>query len=225
MGSCGAGCEAKSGCSSRKGAQGELLRSEIARIYPGRAWGRPDDDQAALAAPTLADRRSLGRAIARELRAPVYARAGGDADLCDYLYVLCVGRHPGLVDVRDGRASFPADTVDEVYLRVNVSALSRSACVQEVRMSVSLEGDVFALEERPRDGVVDGILLNRFQRLIVTIEEAGFRHLDMGMLEKRPEGVDGAGYAETWGGPPTYLSFLFYPQPPTTSTTTFHPAV
>jgi hypothetical protein len=191
-------------------------------VYPAGVRGAVDDEQAARGAISCEDRRRLGASVARALRAPVYARTGAEGDLCDYLYVLCVGRHPGLVEVRDGRAAAAAEAVDEVYLRVNLSAISRSACVQEVRVGVTLAGEALVIEERPRDGVVDAMLLARFQRLIEVIEGAGLVHLDMGMLEKRPEGADGAA-VDAWGAPPTYLNTLFYRHPPTTTTTTLHP--
>jgi hypothetical protein len=225
MGSCGPdrGCPASGGCHDRKDSQRRFLTSEIARVYPDGVRGALDDEQAARGAISREDRRRLGASVARALRAPVYARTGAEGDLCDYLYALCVGRHPGLVEVRDGRAVAPAEAVDEVYLRVNLSAISRAACVQEVRMSVTLAGEALVIEERPRDGVLDPTLLGRFQRLIEVIEGAGLVHLDMGMLEKRPEGAAEGAAVDARPAPPTYLNTLFYRHPPTTATTTFHP--
>ena len=37
-------CAAKTGCSSRKGEMFALIDDILARLYPTRTWGEPDDE-------------------------------------------------------------------------------------------------------------------------------------------------------------------------------------
>ena len=105
-----------------------------------------------------------------------------------------------------------------------LSTHGRLACVQEVRARLDLDQDRTVFEERPRDGVFDKVLLARFQTIIAALIDEGIEHFDMGMLDKRPLGCDDVDYEETFGAPSTYLNWLFFPQPVTTTRTLLLPA-
>jgi hypothetical protein len=222
-------CTSKGGCESRKGEERQLLSHVLPLLYPGRKWGEPDDE-----ARFPRWRRREGRAAARPpgLRGAPRAhllppRRRGRA--CDYLYALCVGRPPGLVELRDRpELEVPdGDTIEERYLRASLSSMTRVAAVQEVVFELAREGDVYVVRERPRDGVYDPILLKRTQALIELLVASDVTYLDFGLLTKPvsryAEGFDDAGYEERFGGPPATVNYLFYPQPATAITTSWIP--
>ena len=90
-------CKTSGGCDTRKGTQREVLDEVISRIYPERVWGRPDDEARFGAGISRAAGRRLSRALSVVARAPVFFRAGAEEDLCDFVWILCVGRQPALV--------------------------------------------------------------------------------------------------------------------------------
>src|SRR5262245_4532993 len=113
-------CGLKGGCSDRKGRERELLQTLLPAIYPGGRLGEAD----ALAcvrggAPAREGRRPARRAAA-VLQAPTFFREGGEDELCDYIYVLCVGRAPGLVELREAQELdvLDGEHIRERYLRV-----------------------------------------------------------------------------------------------------------
>jgi hypothetical protein len=152
-------------------------------------------------------------------------RAGDEHEWCDYIYVLCLGRTPSIVDIREGRAGARSDAapetddaahLDERYLRIALSSLARFAGVQEVAMTLQRVGDALVITESARSGVFDPILLPRFQSLVAVLAERDIRHLDFGEIVEPPADFDPAGYADRFGAEPVIANYLFYPQPPTT---------
>src|SRR5262249_48993388 len=144
---------------------------------------------------------------------------------------LCVGRPPALVDLvdRDAIAVPDGDRIRERYLRVALSSAARVAAVQEVAFELDRDGDLFALREKPRDGIYDPILLRRTQRLGALRVELDVTYLDSGLLVKPPsryvEGfADSAAYEALYGQPAETVNYLFYPQPATATATTYVPA-
>src|SRR6185295_18973530 len=177
-------CGRKGGCDHRKQALFTALDETLARLYPTRRWDERDDG-AALAAPDAAasaDGEVLAAAIAQRLQSLALFVPGGADEWCDYVYVLCLGRTPSLVELREGLAE-PApdeDGIDERYLRVSLSALGRFAGVQEVAMALDRSSDQLAITERTRKGVFDPVLLPRFQKLVAVLVEHDVRDLDFG---------------------------------------------
>jgi hypothetical protein len=222
-------CTSKGGCESRKGQERELLAHVLPLLYPGRRWGEPDDEARFRGGVGEAEGRRLARAASTALRAPTYFRPGGEDEPCDYLYALCVGRPPGLIELRDRRAleDLDGEAIEERYLRVALSSMTRVAAVQEVVFDLAREGDAYVVRERPRDGVYDPILLKRTQALVELLVASDITYLDFGLLTKPvsryADGFDEGGYAERFGGPPATVNYLFYPQPATAVTTTFVP--
>jgi hypothetical protein len=211
-----ADCGMKGGCDARKHVQRGVLDAAIARVYPDRAWGRPDDEARFGAGVGRREAQRLGRAIAEVLRAPTFFRAGGEADLCDFIYVLCVGRAPALVEVREWRAAPEAGRIEERYLRVCLSTVARLGAVQEVVML--LEGGV--VTESPRPGVFDPTLLKRMQKLVALLEASSVSHIDFGLLDRPLDRGQPGDYVERYGVPPTLANFLFYAEPPSTASVT-----
>src|SRR5690606_7424230 len=95
-------CSAKTGCNDRKGHMFSALEQALARLYPTRTWGAPDDLARLDDGIDEADGWALAEELGRELKAATFFRPGEPEEFCDYIYVLCVGREPCLVQVRDG---------------------------------------------------------------------------------------------------------------------------
>jgi hypothetical protein len=83
--------------------------------------------------------------------------------------------------------------------------------------------DLYVLEERPRDGVYDPILLKRTQALIELVVSTDITYLDFGLLTKPvsryAEDFLEEDYEARYGQRPATVNYLFYPQPPTAVTT------
>ncbi len=217
-------CTRKSGCEEHKGEQRVAIADTLRALYPDYTWGRLDDEARFRAGVRLREARSLGRAISVAARAPTFFREGGPDDLCHYVYVLCFGREPALVDVRDGvveAAEVDAGAeVRERYLRVHFSTLARLATIQEVAMELDRDGDDRVLRELPRPGVYDPTLLKRMRAIVDLIEASDIEHLDFGLVDKpHPEARPGD-YVQRYGVEPALVNFLFYPQPARTSSVT-----
>jgi hypothetical protein len=196
------------------------IDESLARLYPTRRWGERDEAVAFRAGvaghgPRLAER------LAKACQALSVYRPGAPEEWCDFVYLLCLGRPPALIEVREGAASFQGeDVVDELYLRVALSSVAPVAAVQQVALSAQIRDGALAIVEAPRTGVFDPVLLPRFQKLVAVLAELDIRHLDFGDLTLPPEGFDPADYGERYGGAPTVANYFFYPQPASAITTT-----
>src|SRR5438046_1453333 len=113
----------KGGCDTRKAEERELLSTVLPAIYPGRRWGDPDDEARFRGGIREPEGRRLARRASEALRAPTYFRPGAEDESCDYVYALCVGRAPGLVEMREASAlDVPdGDRISERYLRAALS--------------------------------------------------------------------------------------------------------
>lgn len=224
MGGC-QNCGAKAGCDHRKSGMFAVIEDALARLYPDRRWGEPDDAARFLGGVSSEDGQAIADELASELDAATFFREGGDEEYCDYIYVLCVGREPCLVQMRDGAVPIPAelspgDAVREQYLRVCLSNMARLAGVQQTAMELDWIGDGWVVREEPRPGVYDAPLLRRFQRLVAILPAYEITHVDFGEISAPPPGFDPGDYARLYGGEPHQANYLFYPQPSNTVVTT-----
>jgi hypothetical protein len=230
MGGC-TNCAAKTGCNDRKGDMFAELEQVLERLYPTRTWGAPDDLARLGAGIDEADGWALAEELGRELDASTFFRAGEPEEFCDYIYVLCVGREPCLVQVRDGEVALPAEiasdpraSIREQYLRVCLSHVARLAGVQQIAMSLDAVDGGYVISESPRSGVYDAPLLRRFQRLVSILPAYDILHLDFGEISAPPAGFSPGNYAALYGGEPHTANYLFFPQPSTMQVTCFVPA-
>lgn len=230
MGGC-TNCAAKTGCTDRKGHMFGELEHTLATLYPTRTWGQPDDLVRFGAGIDEADGHALADELARELDASTFFRPGEPEEYCDYIYVLCIGREPCLVQVRDGEVPMPDEilsdpqaTIREQYLRVCLSHMARMAGVQQIAMSLDVVDGGYVIRETPRSGVYDAPLLKRFQRLVAVLPAYDILHLDFGEISAPPSGFDPGNYASLYGGMPSTSNYLFFPQPSNMQVTCFVPA-
>lgn len=229
MGGC-TNCAAKTGCNDRKGHMFGELEQVLERLYPTRTWGAPDDLARLDAGIDEADGHALAEELAASLDAATFFRAGEPEEFCDYIYVLCVGREPCLVQLRDGEVPVPAEiaadphaSIREQYLRVCLSHVARMAGVQQIAMSLDAVDGGYVITESPRSGVYDAPLLRRFQRLVSILPAYDILHLDFGEISAPPAGFSPGNYAALYGGEPHTANYLFFPQPSTTQVTCFVP--
>jgi len=222
MGGC-TNCKGKSGCDHRKGAMMESVDRALEELYPTKTWGEPDE--AASAGISQEDLAALADELAGELGAATFVREGGDDEPCDYIYVLCMGRTPCVVQVRDHGVPVPAewhgvDAIEELYLRVVISQRARVAAVQQVGIDL-LRGDGgWLVRERPRAGVYDAPLLPRMQKLVAVLPAYELLHVDFGEIAHAPPGFAAGSWRDLFGGDPSIANYLFYPQPTTMVATT-----
>ncbi|HVK74263.1 MAG TPA: hypothetical protein VM734_13125 [Kofleriaceae bacterium] len=227
MGGC-TNCGSKSGCDHRKGSMMDAVEAALAHLYPSRTWGAPGELATGVGAGAAGEAGALADELASELDAAVFVRPGGADEHCDYLYVLCVGRPPCAVQVRDAGVPPPAEwrgaRVDEHYLRIALSTLTRMAAVQEVAVDAEDDGEGYVIRERARAGVYSAPLLRRFQRLVAILPAYDILHVDMGEIAGPPPGFDPGPWPALYAGVPAYANYLFYPQPTTMTVTTWVPA-
>jgi hypothetical protein len=224
-------CGRKGGCDSRKHGMFAAVDEALARLYPTRRWGERDEDAALGAGISAEEGEELAQALATRMGTSTLYRRGDEHEWCDYVYVLCLGRTPSIVQIRDGLAAARADAApetdadtvvhfDERYLRIALSSVARFAGVQEVAMTLDRseqgEAEGMVITERARSGVFDPILLPRFQAVVAVLAERDIRHLDFGEIVEPPADFDPADYAARFGAEPVIANYLFYPQPPTT---------
>jgi hypothetical protein len=221
MGGC-TDCGKKGGCDSRKHGMFAAIDEAMARLYPTRRWDQRDEEAGFGAGVTAGEGRALARALATKLEAQAIYRPGTAEETCDYVYVLCLGRTPSLLEIREGLAEPVEDgAVEELYLRVALSTVARFAGVQQVAMSGERgEDGRLVIAEATRAGVFDPVLLKRFQALVAVLAEHDIRHLDFGEISAAPDGYDPGDYAGRYGGAPAVANYLFFPQPAATVTTT-----
>lgn len=217
-------CGRKGGCDHRKQGMFEAIDQALSRLYPTRRW--QDRDDGGELAPGRGP--SLARRLAARLGTLALHVPGTAEEYCDYVYVLCLGRSPSLLEVREGLAdahqvmdeAADTDGVSELYLRVALSTLAPFAAVQQVTMRGTLAAGVVLIEEAPRTGVFDPVLLPRFKTLVAVLTELDLRNLDFGDLTQAPPGYDPGDYRVRYGGEPAVANYLFYPQPASSITTT-----
>ncbi len=219
MGGC-TNCGGKAGCDDRKGEMlGEVDRT-LARLYPTRTWGEARDD----AAMPPEDLAPLADELAATLGAATFVRPGGDAEPCDFIYVLCLGRTPCIVQVRDHGVAVPdewGDAVTEQYLRLVISQRAPVAAVQQVAVEAMRGHGGWLVREQPRAGVYDPPLLPRMQKLVATLPAYGLLHVDFGEIAHAPPGYHAGAWRELYAGEPAIANYLFYPQPTTMVATSF----
>jgi hypothetical protein len=139
------------------------LDEALARLYPTRRWGELDEAAGFGAGLDAGDGDALAAALAGRLKAATLFRPGAPDETCDYVYVLCVGRTPSLIELREGalapkaaaalRGAIADSPVEEVYLRVALSTIARFAAVQEIAVAGESDGAAVVITERPRAGV------------------------------------------------------------------------
>jgi hypothetical protein len=226
-------CGSKGGCDHRKTAMFAAIDAALLHLYPSRRFSERCDDPDALESagdlrPWSGDTAALTAEIARRLGTLVIELPATALEYCRQIYVLCFGRQPCLVEALHGQAQ-PAredlenGPLDELYLRVSISDLVPFAAVQQVNVRGQLVGEDLIIEETPRTGVFDPILLQRTQRLVAILVDHGLRNLDFGEISAPPPGFDPGDYAQHFGGAPTVANYFFYPQPCSSVTTTVVP--
>ena len=230
MGGC-TNCKGKTGCDHRKGEMLVEVDRALAALYPTRTWGEADDlalvDGAAPPGLSATDLGALADELAGELAAATFVRPGGDDEPCDYIYVLCLGRVPCVVQVRDHGVPVPAEwrapgvRIDELYLRLAISHRAPFAALQQVAVDLTGGPGGFLVHERPRAGVYDAPLLHRMQKLVAILPAYGLRHLDFGEIAHPPPGFHAGAWRELYAAEPSIANYLFYPQPTTMVATTF----
>lgn len=222
MGGC-TNCKGKAGCDHRKGAMLESVDRALEELYPTRTWGEPDD--MAVHGMPRDELDALADELAQELGAATFVREGGEDEPCDFIYVLCMGRTPCVVQVRDHGVVAPAEWdgaegIQELYLRVVVSQRARVAAVQQVSIDLIHSDGTWLVRERPRAGVYDAPLLHRMQKLVAILPAYELLHVDFGEIAHAPPGYHAGRWRELFGGEPSIANYLFYPQPTTMIATT-----
>ena len=203
----------------------ESVDQALETLYPTRTWGEPRDVDAELGGLGRGDLFGLADERATELRAATFGREGGDDEPCDFIYVLCMGRTPCIVQVRDAGVAVPDEWrgttgISELYLRLVISQRTKVAAVQQVAIDV-VRGDAgYLVREQPRAGVYDAPLLPRMQKLVAILPAYELLHVDFGEIAHAPPGYEPGVWRELFGGAPSIANYLFYPQPTTMVTTT-----
>lgn len=218
-------CKAKPGCDDRKGPMLAQIDDVLARLYPTRTWGEARDDVHAMPLDELA---ALAEELALELQAATFVRPGDDSEPCDYIYVLCMGRAPCILQVRDEGVAMPEEwrevepgstgRIDELYLRLVISQRAHLAAVQQIAVSATRgpgSGMTFTIREAPRAGVYDAPLLPRMQKLVAVLPAYELSHVDFGEIAHAPPGFHAGSWADLFGGQPSIANYLFFPQPTT----------
>jgi len=199
----------------------------LAQLYPTRTWGEPDDREVTGLLPD--ELAALADELASTLGAATFVRPGGDDEPCDFIYVLCMGRTPCVVQVRDHGVAVPAEwhaatatgSISELYLRLVVSQRARVAAVQQVAVELVRASTGYLVREQPRAGVYDAPLLPRMQKLVATLPAYELLHVDFGEIAHAPPGYHAGTWRELFGGEPSIANYLFYPQPTTMIATGF----
>ncbi len=220
MGGC-TNCKGKAGCDDRKGAMLSSVDAALDRLYPTRTWGEPDEAiWDGLAPDELA---ALADELAGELRAATFVQPGNDAEPCDYIWILCFGRTPCLIQVLDHGVPIPDEwrdtAITEMYLRVVVGHRARVAAVQQVALEYA--GGI--VRAQPRAGVYDAPLLPRMQKLVAILPAYDLLHVDFGEIAHAPPGFHAGAWRDLYGAEPAIANYLFYPQPTTMVVTTVLP--
>lgn len=229
MGGC-TNCKGKAGCDDHKSTMMGEVEQTLEALYPTQTWGEPDDS-VAVGLP-LEDIEALADELSAELRAATFVRPGGDDEPCDYIYILCLGRAPCVVQVRDHGVAVPeewlgeaAPPIHELYLRVVISQRAKLAAVQQVAIELVPSPGGFMVHERPRAGVYDPPLLARMQKLVAILPAYELTHVDFGEIAHASPSFAPGAWEALYGAKPAIANYFFYPQPTTMVATTFVPAV
>jgi hypothetical protein len=105
-------CGRKGGCDSRKHGMFAAVDEAMARLYPTRRWGERDETVALGEGITSDEGGALAGEIASRLGTMALFHPGDPHEWCDYIYVLCLGRTPSVVEIRDGRVPPPVAVGD-----------------------------------------------------------------------------------------------------------------
>lgn len=218
-------CGRKGGCDSRKHEMMAEVQKALQQLYPTGRWDQRDHGAGPLAGggPAAQLGPALAEALSQRLKAFALFCPGEPEDFSDYVYVLCLGRKPCLLEAREGLTSAESvigedvgARVQELYLRVSLSTLAPFAAVQELRMELVAprpgERD-WLLQQQSRAGVFDPVLLPRYQKLVAVLTEHGVRNVDFGEIDEAPEGFDGDAHFERFGVPATTANYLFFAGP------------
>ncbi len=204
------------------------MEAKLAELYPERRFDRRVETDYVLTEGLPA---ALANTLARRLAAPVIEVPLEPEEYCRHLYVLCLGRPPGLIEARAGLVAVDdlelagegepdGSRIEELYLRVSLSEVAPFAAVQQVLVSAERLGPDLMIVESTRAGVFDPVLLPRMQKVVAIIAEHGLRHLDFGDMNEPPAGFSAGDYGERFGGLPALANYFFYPQPCSSITTT-----
>jgi hypothetical protein len=234
-------CGNKGGCDHRKGAMFSSIDAALLRLYPTRSFADRAEPVEIDEIPALGlsnrqprwpeDGGTLARDLADALKTVVIELPRAPEEYCRQLYVLCLGRAPCLIQALHGLGQPPTDDLqsgplEELYLRISVSDLVPFAAVQQVRVRGELgpgqDADLL-IEEFPRTGVFDPVLLPRMQRAVAVLAAHDLLNLDFGEISAPPPGFDPGPYADRFGGVPAVANYFFYPQPCSSVTTTIVP--
>src|SRR5947209_8510835 len=146
MGGC-TSCGAKQRCDSRKGEMFEAIDATLLRLYPSRRWGEVDDDARFGAGIGNREGRALAKQPEAALSAATLYKPGSEEEFCDYIYILCRGRTPSLLEIREQALPLPAELagaqsepIQELYLRLCLSNMARMAGVQQVAVDLDRVG-------------------------------------------------------------------------------------
>ncbi len=239
---CKTGCATgEGGCGPRKALQKARLDVLIAQHYPQRRWGQPEVHDLDEAGVGPAELLTLAHELSTVNKTPCYVVPGGEDDLCHFIYVLCLGREPSLIELRDEaqRGKRPSlwlesEHLRERYLRLCLSSLTRAACVQEVALELDLDSSttpdavepLAQLREVPMPGVFTPALLKRLQRTVDLLQAHDIEHVDMGLLDVDATafGLHPGEYPDRFGVPPSLLNYFFYAQPVQMTTVSWLPA-
>ena len=204
----------------------EAIDAALRELYPDRRW-RPlaADAPAALAA----DAAALADELAGLLGAATFVRPPAAPTDPAFVYVLCMGRPPCAVQVRDAELALPdewralAAPLTERYLRLALAPAAPFAVVQEVAVDVEVDTAGAVVREQPMAGVYSVSLLARFQKVVAPLPAYGRTHLDLGELMGAPPGFDGAAWAARFAADPAVVNYLVLPEPATMTSTVWLP--
>jgi len=222
-------CGSKTGCDDRKGSMFERIDDAMARLYPDRRWRAPAPTARGVRDATD-DAAALADELADALNAATFVRTATPTDSA-FIYVLCQGRPPCAVPVRDGDLPIPDEwqtlpagqPIEERYLRIALATQLPFAAVQEVAVDVTIEPDGVLIRERPSAGVYSAPLLPRMQRLVATLPAYGRLNIDMGEISGPPADFDAGEWPGLYAGTPAIVNYLFFAAPATMAITTWIP--
>lgn len=213
-------CSGASDCGDRKGSMLGTVNDWLHRLYPTKTWGELDDQLALDSGVYEEDAMALAEELQKELKAATIFCHGSEEDLCDYIYVLCMGREPCALQIRDGEVPLTeelgaGDTIHELYLRVALSSVAPLAIVQQVAVQLSQVDGQWIIREELAAGVYDAPLLRRMQRLVAVLPAYGLTHVDMGEVSEPPPEFSHGDYQAKFGKAPHCVNYLFFRHPST----------